>query len=68
MEQKSSGRNTAEGVNMNETLTDLLQVQQLANTAVSVYSVDKRTPTELETNLIATIKTNLNNLISYLTV
>lgn len=51
---------------MNEMLADLIQVQQLANTAVALYSVDKSTPTELETNLIATIKTNLNNLIGYL--
>ena len=37
---------------MNETLADLLQIQQLANTAVSVYTVDKKTPTETETTLI----------------
>lgn len=53
---------------MNETLADLLQIQQLANTAVSVYTVDKKTPTETETTLISTIKTELNNLIGYLTV
>lgn len=53
---------------MNETLSDLLQVQQLANTAVAVYTVDKKTPTETETTLIASIKTDLNNLIGYLTV
>lgn len=52
---------------MNAILADLLQVQQLANTAVSLYMVDKKDelPT-VEVGYITAVKDNLNNLIAYL--
>lgn len=52
---------------MNAILGDLLQVQQLANTAVSLYMVDKKDELpEIEIGYITAVKDNLNNLISYL--
>lgn len=54
---------------MNAVLADLLQIQQLANTAVSLYMVDKKEelPT-VEVGYITAIKDNLNNLNAYLSI